>query len=245
MTRCLVPSDALETEACQLPPETARHLRTVLRARPGDAVQLLDGAGGRRTARLEAFDRGGVRCTAAGPVERLPPPRTALRLYACIAKGARMDWLVEKAVELGASALVPVLAQRCVARFAAGETVARWERLADSALEQCGGVWRLRIEPVHAWTRALADIRVHPPVFAALLAPGVPSAAAALAAWPERAPASAAWIVGPEGDFTAVEQQELLAAGAIPVGLGPRVLRTETAALYGLCALALAFRSAS
>ncbi len=239
MTRCLVPPDALEGDACRLPPEAARHLRTVLRVRLGDALLLLDGVGGRRRVRIAALDRDGVRCAAEGPVERLPPPRTLLRIYAGIVKGARMDWLVEKAVELGATELVPVLAQRCVARFAAGETVTRWDRIAGSALEQCGGAWRPRIAPVQSWAQVLADIRARPPVFAALLQPGVPSAADTLAAWSERPPASAAWIVGPEGDFTAAEQRDLLEAGAHPVGLGTRILRTETAAIYGLCALAI------
>lgn len=238
MQRCLVPPESLEGAACRLPPTVSRHLRTVLRARPGDALQLLDGAGRRRQVRIAALGRETVECEACGSVETLPPPTAAITLFQCVAKGARMDWLVEKAVELGAARLVPVMSHRCVVRLPEGERVDRWDRLADSALEQCGGAWRMGIDPVRGWADAVAEVVRSRPVFVASLAPGARSVAEALAGWPGTSGnAAAAWFVGPEGDFEDGELRALLDAGAIPVNLGPRILRTETAAIFGLCAL--------
>ena len=237
MQRCLVPPSLFDGEACRLPPEVSRHLRTVLRVRVGDGLWLIDGEGRMRPARIAGIGRDAVDCEACGAIETLPRPTPEIALYQCVAKGARMDWLVEKAVEMGAARLVPVLSHNTVVKLPEGERVARWDRIADSALEQCGGTWRLRIDPVHSWVRAVAEIRKEHSAFVAALAPGAVPVSQALEPWSSRKADSAAWIVGPEGDFTGEELHALLDAGATPVSLGARILRTETAALFGLCAL--------
>lgn len=241
MVRCLVPRSALDGSDSLLPEAVAHHLRTVLRVRVGDELTLLDGEGRRRAARVVDVQHRSVRCEACGTVETLPPPTPALTLYQCVAKGARMDWLVEKAVELGAATLVPVLSRHAVVKLPEGTRVERWDRIADSALEQCGGLWRTQIEPVCGWNDAVARVASLRPTFVAALAPEARPLRETLAPFVDAPPAVAAWFVGPEGDFAADELRSLLEAGALPVGLGPRVLRSETAALYGLCALACAF----
>jgi 16S rRNA (uracil1498-N3)-methyltransferase len=185
--------------------------------------------------------RHGVRCEARGTVETLPASSPAITLFQCVAKGARMEWLVEKAVELGAAAIVPVLSRHAVVKLPPGARVERWDRIADSALEQSNGVWRTRVEPVQDWKAALALVRTLQPTFVAALTPSARLLREVLAPLTAQPPAAVAWFVGPEGDFAADELSSLLAAGAIPVSLGPRILRTETAALYGLCALSCAF----
>lgn len=237
MPRCLVSSSDLDAPACDLPEAVARHLRTVLRTDVGDAVVLVDGCGRSRAARVVQASRHGVRCEACGTVESLPRRRPVITLFQCVAKGARMDWLVEKAAELGAATLVPVLSRRSVVRLPVGERVERWERIADSALEQSRGAWRMRVEPVHDWAAAVERVRaVRPTLVGALTDDARPLRESLLPSVAEP-PVEAGWFVGPEGDFDAAELRSLLDAGALPVSLGAQTLRTETAALYGLCAL--------
>ena len=154
-----------------------------------------------------------------------------------------MDWTVEKAVELGAGRIVPVISERTVVRLDAVDGAAkagRWTRVAEDAARQCQAAWLPEIfAPVSA-LESLGLVKEAAPVFVAALSPDAIPLRQALAGH-AAPPARAGWFVGPEGDFTADEMQELLDAGAIPVSLGPHVLRAETACLYGLCALSCAW----
>jgi 16S rRNA (uracil1498-N3)-methyltransferase len=150
-----------------------------------------------------------------------------------------MDWTVEKAVETGASRIVPVLSARTVVRLDAQEGLEkrmRWERVAREAARQCGAAWVPRIEVPLTCDASAALVAEAAPVLVGALRPNTPLLREALAALPER-PKQAGWFVGPEGDFTPDELDRLIAAGAIPVALGGLVLRAETAALYGLCVI--------
>ncbi len=241
MHRCLIAAAfPAEPAVLALPETAAHHLCRVLRARPGEPIQLLDGEGRVCDARIETAGRDGVRVTMLAPPRRIPPPRPRLTLFQCVLKPARMDWLVEKAVELGVERLVPVLSQRCVARPEAGATVERWTRIADSALIQSGNARRMRIEPVRGWSAALDPLREpRTAVWCAALAPEAGRLADAIRqAWPAP-PDALVWCVGPEGDFTAGELLDLRSCGATLLGLGDAVLRSETAALAGLSALRL------
>ncbi len=237
MHRCLVQTDALTAERVALPREAARHLQTVLRVREGDEVELFDGAGFTRRVAVRSVSRAGL---ALEPVEapvahpRLP---VAVTLFASVIK--RMDWTVEKAAELGAARVVPVLTARSVVRVApdAREAKAeRWRRIAEDSVRQCDGAWLPDILPPVSFDESLSLFDGAGPVFVAALSPAARPFRDALAASPER-PASAGYYVGPEGDFTPGELERILAAGAVPVNLGPRILRAETAALYGLSIL--------
>jgi 16S rRNA (uracil1498-N3)-methyltransferase len=236
MHRCLVTTEELLADTCALDRKVARHLQTVLRIRPGASVMLFDGHGRTRTATVSTADRNGLVLTADTPVREHPRPACALTLFACVSKGARMEWTVEKATELGATRIVPVLSARTVSRPA---EATRWRRIAEEAARQCGTAWLPEITDPLAFDAALALAAQIRPLFVAALTPEARPLRDALTAF--SAPPSAGWFVGPEGDFTPDELASLTATGAIPVSLGSLILRAETACLYGLSVLSCAW----
>lgn len=243
MHRCHVTTAQIEADRIELARDAARHLQTVLRTRPGESVALFDGAGHTRDACIARADRHGLCLEPLSAVVRHPPPACRLTLAACVSKGHRMDWTVEKAVELGAARIVPVISARTVVRLddpddAEGKT-ARWLRVAVEAARQSGAVWLPTIaEPASLSDTlpCLADCR---PLLVAALSPLSRRLRQVLAdlRLATAPPTDVAWLVGPEGDFTPAELESILAVGALPVSLGHQVLRAETAALYGLSTL--------
>lgn len=239
MHRCLITTDLLLADVCSLGRDEARHLQTVLRVKPGDRITLFDGHGRTRLAAVAATDRRGIELRPEGPPQTHPRADCSLVLFACISKGKRMDWTVEKAVELGVSRIVPVISDRTIVRLDADESDAkadRWMRVAEEAARQCGAVWLPEIAQPITLRACLPLLAEASPVFVAALTPAARPLRDALAAFPSPPPQTG-WFVGPEGDFTPAELDALLAAQAIPVSLGCNVLRAETACLYGLCAL--------
>ena len=238
--------------------DAAHHLHTVLRVRKGESLALLDGAGHILPATVGDSSKHEVHVLPSGPVQTFPRTAPDVTIFQCVAKASHMEWLVEKAVELGAMELVPVLSRNCVSRPEAGSTVARWERIASAALEQCGGPWRMNIAPVHTWAQAIERVRTFPgAVLTAALPEGTPpirtvldearntppggSAATPLSEGGETGgkPRSYALFVGPEGDFADFELDELRDAGSRFIGLGSTVLRTDTATVAALACLRL------
>jgi 16S rRNA (uracil1498-N3)-methyltransferase len=242
MYRHFIETDRLGTAPIALAREESRHLRTVLRIRDGETVELFDGRGTTLRATVGAIDRHTLRLNPIDAPVRHQPPACALTLFACVSKGKRMDWTVEKAAELGVSRIVPVLSSRTIVQLdddSAECRADRWTRVAIDATRQSGGAWVPRIDTPRALTDLQALVQFCAPVFVAALTPGAMPMRQALAEFRARAaiPAAAGWFVGPEGDFTIEELQILLHAGAIPVNLGRQILRTETAAIWGLCVL--------
>ena len=214
----------------ELPPDAAHHAARVLRLSPGDAVVLFDGTGGEYEGFVHSAARGSVVVETAAhhSLERESPLHVTL--LQALTSTDRMDFIIQKAVELGVAAIQPVLSGKSVVRLSGARAVTRlehWRRVAISACEQCG-------------RNRLPEIRQPLPVERCALAGG--SAGALLSPRGEiglkdfvRNPLTIA--VGPEAGFEAEEERRLLAAGFVPVRLGPRVLRTETAALAALAAL--------
>ena len=232
MQRCLVSGDLFELEDIPIEGDLAHHLRDVLRIKQGEKLSLLDGAGHRKEAVVAEVSRHTVRVATCGNVETVARAWPDITLFQCVIKNASMDWVVEKAAELGVATLVPVVAQRSVVKHDEGAVNKRWQRIADSALEQCGNVWRMDIAPVCGFPSALQLARGIVPTFVgALSADAKPIRdALAFAGASERM----GWFVGPEGDFSEEELFSLCSSGAIPVTLGKNVLRSETAAVFGL-----------
>lgn len=238
MHRHLTSTEQLSAMSIHLGRDEAHHLQTVLRIRPKDAILLFDGQGKTREATVISTDKQGLSLMASSPIIHHPRPRCRLTLFACISKGKRMDWTIEKAVELGVSAIVPVISDRTIVRLDAEERKSgndRWRRVAEEAARQCGTAWLPSVTSVMTFRDALIAVKSAMPVFVAALSPIAKPLRDALQDHP--APAQAGWFVGPEGDFTADELAALLQADAIPVSLGGHILRSETACLYGLCAL--------
>jgi 16S rRNA (uracil1498-N3)-methyltransferase len=216
-----------------LPPGPARHAARALRLAVGSAITLFNGEGGEYSARIERIHKDEVAVAVAGfaGVER--ESRLQVLLAQGISSGERMDYTLQKAVELGVAAIQPIAARRSVVKLAgerADRRVAHWQGVVASACEQCG---RNRVPAVAApltlasWLgqRSGGRLLFLSPLAEARLADlPVPTAADCL-------------VAGPEGGFEADEIAALTAAGAIAVRLGPRVLRTETAALAALAAM--------
>ena len=224
-----------------LPPAAARHVQ-VLRLQPGDALTLFDGSGGEWSARVERMGRSEVLVDvlAHQAVER--ESARAVHLVVGMPANERMDWLVEKATELGAASIQPVAAARSVLKLS-GERAERrqghWQAIAVAACEQCG---RNRVPPVAA-PLALAEwLRRPAPAQGARLVLSLRGDALALALTQAAGDGAAPiWLLhGPEGGLTAQEEDAALAQGFAPASLGARVLRAETASVAALAVLTLA-----
>jgi 16S rRNA (uracil1498-N3)-methyltransferase len=221
-----------------LPAPAARHVQ-VRRLQPGQPLRLFDGRGGEWAATVTHMGRSEVRVAvgAHDAVERELP--LAVTLAVGMPANERMDWLVEKATELGAAALQPLQCERSVLRLdgdRAARKVAHWQGVAVAAAEQSGRTRVPAVAPVRtlaAWLAGLPDA----PGFTRLvlsLAPDTPSLPAAAVQ------AQALCLLsGPEGGFDAAELKAARGAGFAPVNLGPRVLRADTAPLAALAWLAL------
>ena len=210
--------------------DAAHHAARVLRLREGDAVVLFDGRGGEFEARLYMPGRGVVLAElgARRDIERESP--LAVTLVQAVSSGDRMDFTIQKSVELGVAAIQPVLAEKSVVRLSgerAAKKLAHWRRIAISACEQCG---RNRIPEI----RELRDLARYRPSEAGSRILLSPSGEHGLG---RSAQSPITLAAGPEGGFSDAEEAQLVSAGFVAVRLGPRTLRTETAALAALAAL--------
>lgn len=244
MHRQFVDTETVRREIVDLPRAESRHFVNVLRLKEGECVELFDGRGASASFEIRSASRNGVTLARTGDVRIAARPRTGVILGACISKGKRMDWTVEKAVELGVSAVLPIISDYSVVRLEneeAGGKRERWLRVAADAARQCGAPYIPEILEPMPFGEACAYISANSEVsFAGALADGARPFRIVLdelRASGITAPSAAAWLVGPEGDFSAAEYGALREAGVKFVSLGSLVLRTETAAMYGLCIL--------
>jgi 16S rRNA (uracil1498-N3)-methyltransferase len=223
-------------QAVELPDGAARHVQ-VLRLQPGASITLFDGHGGEYDAVVEQMGRSHVRVQIGEhhAVER----EAAREVHLAIGMPAneRMDWLVEKAAELGVASIQPLVTERTVLKLSGERALkkqAHWQAVAVAACEQCGRNRVPRVAPVADFVRWLAL----PPVAAVRLVLSL-SPQAAGPAVAHGAPAVLA-LSGPEGGLSPREEAAALEQGFAPLTLGPRVLRAETAPLALLAALTLA-----
>jgi len=240
MPRFYCPQPLAAGATVDLPESVAHHLH-VVRLQPGAALTLFDGRGGQYRATL--LETGKKRASAAVDAfdaidVELP---YAVTLAQGLPEGAKMDWIVEKAVELGVAAVQPLAAQRSVVRLSGDrldKRQAHWQSVIESASEQSGRNRLAQLLPLAEFRRWIdtPPAGTQPPQPRILLSPrGTES----LAGWAQANPAQAlTLLVGPEGGFSPEEEDAAMAAGALPLTMGPRVLRTETAALAAMAMLA-------
>lgn len=236
MHRFHIPPGTAKADEVQLAPEESHHAVRVLRLEVGDAVTLLDGAGVEARGEVLAADKRAVRVRVR---ERIVHPALpcAVTLLQALPKGRLMDSIVEKATELGAARIVPLLTEHTISRpdeDSAASKLDKWRTTALEAVKQCGNPWLPRIEP----PVRLADfLRRNERFDLALVASLHPGARPLRAVFEEfqarenRRPATASVWVGPEGDFSPQEIAALVSAGVQPITLGPLVLRCDTAAV--------------
>jgi 16S rRNA (uracil1498-N3)-methyltransferase len=232
---CSVPLSADVNLA--LPAGAARHVQ-VLRMQPGDALTLFDGAGGEYAATVEHMGRSDVAVAVGAhlPVEREAP--RAVHLAVGMPANERMDWLVEKATELGVASIQPLATAHGVLRLSgerAEKKRAHWEAIAVAACEQCGRNRVPVIHPVQSFTGWLETNEASAVRLVLSLAEGTRSLADTLQAPNDQ---GVTVLSGPEGGLSSTEEQQAIARGFAPITLGARVLRAETAALAALVSLA-------
>ena len=216
------------------PPDAAHHLAHVLRLAEGDVLVVFDGRGLEYPAVVERIGKSGVtlRVSNPSPVDRESP--LAVTLAQGISSGERMDYTVQKAVELGVYAIQPLATERSVVRLnaeRAAKRVAHWQAIAVAACEQSGRNRVPEVLPVAPVTGWLAHVPAD--ALRLTLSPGAASTLHEL----DRPSASIQLLVGPEGGLSPREREDAHAAGFTPLKLGPRVLRTETAALAAMAAM--------
>ncbi len=227
--RFFVPRESISGEQVTIADPEARHLAVVLRLEPGDRVTLFDGSGVEYDVVLDAVAPGRAR---GHVIERrtVAAPSVYLTLVQGVPKGAKMDAVIRMATEVGVGKVIPVLTARSVA--SGGGRADRWRRIAVQAAKQSRRATVPVIEEPVRFEGALersqsADLRL-------ILSESERDRTIAHALRAAGAPAQVAVIVGPEGGFTSDEVAQATGQGAVPVTLGPLILRTETAGIVAL-----------
>lgn len=217
-----------------LPEERAHYVKTVLRLRLGAQLVVFDGGGDEFDAEVELLSRAESRLQLGRRRVRSAESPLTLHLGLGISRGDRMDLIIQKAVELGVSVIAPLIAERTVVRLDGERRANRWlhwQRVAQSACEQCG---RNQVpvvaepQPLRQWLAAVRGTRL-------LLDPAGRHAIGDIKPGAD----GVVLLSGPEGGFAAGERSEAEVAGFIPVRFGPRILRAETAAIAALTAAQL------
>lgn len=235
---CSVPLSAGTSLA--LPPGAARHVQ-VLRMQPGDALTLFDGAGGEYAATVERMGRSDVAVTVGAHQHVEREASRAVHLAVGMPANERMDWLVEKATELGVSSIQPLATAHGVLRLSgerAEKKRAHWEAIAVAACEQCGRNRVPVIHPVQAFSAWIGAQRQPDADTAERLVLSLADGTRGIASVPAGGGRGVLVLSGPEGGLSGAEEQEAMARGFAPITLGLRVLRAETAALAALVSLA-------
>jgi len=239
MHRFYLPPSECRGSSLSLTGREAHHALHVLRVRTGDSVTVLDGEGVVMLCKVAEAKRDQVNLEIIEQ-RSVPPLLCHVTLAQAIPKGKLFEAIVQKATELGAGRIVPLLSERVVSKPEAedgGHKVEKWRQVAIEAIKQCGSGWLPKIE---------APMTME--AFLSLQAEGELALVGSLAQGSQhprnwfmefaqakgRNPKSVSVSIGPEGDFTAEELSVLQSAGAKPITLGPLVLRTETAAIYCL-----------
>ena len=246
MHRLLVETEVLFSDCPTLPKEAANHLK-VLRPKDGEKVELFDGKGKFRVF----FYRPPRGLSPLETVREMQRTAAELTLFACVTKGSRWDWTIEKATELGVTRIVPVISERTIVRLAPSEYAAkrlRWQRVAEDAARQSDAKWLPEIHAPVTFAESLPLVRETRCFVGALTDPPPKTIGEVLASLPLTSSRPGthstsgtysthlSTFIGPEGDFTPDELAALLAV-ATPVSFGSTILRAETAAIYALSVL--------
>jgi 16S rRNA (uracil1498-N3)-methyltransferase len=214
-----------------LPADSARHAAKVLRMRAGAEAIAFDGRGAQFRIRLIAAGKRGVRVEVLEPVLPQPEPPLPITLAQGLCRREKMDWVIQKATELGVARIVPVITERSVARLDSGRSEKRlthWRAVIAHACEQCGRSVMPSVDPAVG----IGDfLESHEQQYTGIVLD--PDATQSLAKI-DAAPTGLTLLTGPEGGLTSAELETAVHAGFSRAAIGPRTLRTETAALAGI-----------
>lgn len=236
--RFYIPASEWNLENLALSSEEAHHCVDVMRCKEGDRIIVFNGEGTESEAEIAEASKKEVRLKPLLTQQTDRPPAT-ITLGQAIPKGKNMDLIIQKATELGASSIVPLLSERTVVQIDADDLEKKrqkWQRVAIEACKQCGQNWLPEVTTpltVDQFVKQSTDaLRI-----VAAISPAARPLKGILADWDEgndTRPDRATLMIGPEGDFTPAEISQALGAGFAPLSLGPIILRSETAAIYAL-----------
>ena len=248
MHRFYLPPEQCQGESLLLKGREAHHARHVLRIHRGEAVVVLDGKG--REFHCEVQESGSDEARLAVVEKRQhPAPSSRITLLQAVPKGKLMEAIIQKATELGVARIVPLLSERVVGQFdekGRAHKAEKWQLVAREAIKQCGAPWLPEVEAPLAPERFLARKEAFELPLIASLQTGSRHPREYFRAFQgqhSRMPRSVCVWIGPEGDFTPAETEAIRAQGALPITLGPLVLRAETAAVYCLSILSYELQS--
>jgi 16S rRNA (uracil1498-N3)-methyltransferase len=242
MHRFYVAPEEWNADTLALTGPEAHHCRTVLRLEAGDKVVLFNGRGREVTAEISSIGSGEIRLRKLHEAQT-PPLRCQITLAQAIPKGKNMDLIVQKAVEIGAAEIAPILSDRTVVRLdddSASAKQAKWQTVAVEAAKQCGQNWLPQVHAPQTMAQFFAEQRRFDLQLIGSLQSDAMHLKKILAQYEGEhsdRPATVLMVVGPEGDFTPAELALARSHGCRPITLGPIVLRVETAAIYCLSVL--------
>jgi len=225
---CILNTDS---EQIQLSESASKHICKVLRMKPGQSIEIFDGKGRAATATLDTIERKRTTVTIAELFILSPRPVVTTHLGQVLSKGDRMDYAIQKSIELGVSEITPLFSDRCDIKLnedRAQKKLLHWQNIVISSCEQCKQNYLPKVNPamsLASWSDNLeADLKC---MFHTKNASTFANIATSI-------PNSIAIVVGPEGGFTEEEVIGLLSKDFVTVNLGPRILRTETAPVVAL-----------
>jgi 16S rRNA (uracil1498-N3)-methyltransferase len=234
MPRFYCPQPLLAGDTIALPDPVAHHA-WVVRLQPGAELTLFNGDGGEYLAQLATVEKksASARILAFAARDRELPYE--ITLAQALPEAAKMDWIIEKAVELGVAAIQPLAAQRCVVRLAgerAEKRQAHWQAVIVAASEQCGRNRLARLAALDNFSAWIGQSDLHKRILLS------PRGQQSLPDWARHQPPQAVTLlIGPEGGYSEQEEDAAVARGAVMLSVGPRVLRTETAGIAAVAAL--------
>ena len=239
MPRFYIPPHAWNPEKLALDDGETHHALGVLRMKAGERATVFNGQGAEATVELASVEKGRVvlRKISTG---KSAPLGCEIVLGQAIPKGKNMELIVEKATELGAAAIVPLLSERTIVRADAADALGKrekWQRVAVEAAKQCGQNWLPRVHAPQTPKEFFQAGEKFDLMLVASLQPDARPIKELLGETAVKGPRRVLILVGPEGDFTPAEVALAKAHGCRPVTLGPIILRTETAAIYCLSVL--------
>lgn len=232
ITRIYTSQQLSTHSAVALEPEPSRHLARVLRLGVGDTLTLFDGRGGEYPSEITAVDKKQVRVVTGEQLLHENESPLAIHLGIAVSRGERMDWIVQKATELGVTALTPLLTEHTRVKLSgdrAAKKIQHWQQIAISACEQCGRNQPPLIHTLQSQAHWLASTIAERKFVLHHRADNIDLTSGT--------PASIALLIGPEGGLSGGEINTAAQAGYAALQLGPRVLRTETAPLAAIAIL--------
>ena len=246
MHRFYIPPEAWNPDALILRDAEAHHARDVLRLAAGDKVALFNGSGREITGEITDVRKNEIGLRKLHEA-RTPPLRCRITLGQAIPKGKNMDLIVQKAVEIGAAEMAPLISERTIVDLDAKEAAqkqAKWQQVAIEAAKQCGQNWLPQVRPPRKLKEFLNDssssVAAHDLRLIGSLQADARHLKEILADFQSAhgdRPTSVLMLIGPEGDFTPAELALAKSHGCQPITLGPIILRVETASIYCLSVL--------